>query len=92
MNCSICTGGIIPQRDPNTGKTIWDQGHNAHPVNDGRCCSACNTTVVIPARMGIIFDNMKLSSIREVRNKIKQVGRGGLTAGEKAILQVPLLK
>lgn len=26
-------------------------GNNAQPVNDGRCCDHCNSTVVIPTRM-----------------------------------------
>lgn len=37
--CSIC------QR-PYTGF-----GNNAWPVNEGRCCDACNSEVVIPARI-----------------------------------------
>jgi hypothetical protein len=26
-------------------------GHDAQPVNDGRCCDVCNITVVIPMRL-----------------------------------------
>jgi hypothetical protein len=37
--CSIC-GGLYT-----------DYGHNAQPVNDGRCCVECNSSVVIPARI-----------------------------------------
>ena len=38
--CSIC------------GVAIGDRfGNNAQPVNAGRCCSMCNTTVVIPVRL-----------------------------------------
>ncbi len=29
----------------------WRYGHNAQPVKDGRCCSDCNSMVVIPFRM-----------------------------------------
>jgi hypothetical protein len=43
MNCSICN-------QPIEIMGTWDQGHNAHPVNDGRCCGICNLYVVIPAR------------------------------------------
>ena len=40
MNCSICKN------------TINDKyGNNAEPVNNGRCCNDCNSTVVIPARI-----------------------------------------
>jgi hypothetical protein len=44
MNCSICQNEIQPVGD-------WTQGNNAEPVNDGRCCDQCNSTVVIPARL-----------------------------------------
>ena len=37
--CSIC------------GKEIKGYGHNADPVNAGRCCSECNTLYVIPLRI-----------------------------------------
>jgi hypothetical protein len=37
--CSIC------------GDTLSDYGHNADPVNDGRCCDNCNGVHVIPARI-----------------------------------------
>ncbi len=36
--CVICDG-IINQ-----------YGHNAEPVDKGRCCTICNETIVIPAR------------------------------------------
>ena len=45
LKCSICGDAIEPEA------TGWDQGHNAQPVNDGRCCSWCNGTVVIPQRI-----------------------------------------
>ena len=48
MACSIC-GELI-------GKEAggWEGGHNAQPINDGRCCVICNETVVIPARLNQI--------------------------------------
>ena len=46
LMCSICHRPI--ERDTLTG---WEHGHNAQPINDGRCCSDCNSTVVIPARL-----------------------------------------
>lgn len=48
--CSICfkTIGV----DANG----WDGGHNAQPVNNGRCCESCNDTVVITARLRQMFD------------------------------------
>lgn len=51
--CSICEGHIEPLRD-GKGEIVWEGGHNALPVKDGRCCDECNLTVVIPARMARI--------------------------------------
>lgn len=45
MKCSICFDDI------ETTSWGWDQGHNAEPVNEGRCCSECNLKVVLPARV-----------------------------------------
>ena len=45
MKCSICQGRIPIDADG------WKGGHNAQPVNDGRCCGACNESVVISARL-----------------------------------------
>lgn len=53
MECSICRQEIDKQVDEN-GKVFWDQGHNPDPVmkgDDDRCCSDCNSNVVIPARI-----------------------------------------
>ena len=33
------------------GVMYWDQGNNAQPIDDGRCCNECNATIVIPARL-----------------------------------------
>lgn len=40
--CSIC------------GYMYYGFGNNAEPVNHGRCCDTCNSTVVIPVRMNNI--------------------------------------
>ena len=45
MNCSICKCRIKPDPDG------WGKGHNAQPVNNGRCCGSCNSLVVVPARL-----------------------------------------
>jgi len=33
------------------GKVVWDQGYNAYPIKEGRCCSACDKNLVMPARL-----------------------------------------
>jgi hypothetical protein len=43
--CSICSQPITEQLNG------WTDGHNAQPVNDGRCCQDCNDSVVIPIRI-----------------------------------------
>lgn len=40
--CSIC------------GQPIHGKGHDAFPVENGRCCDECYETVVVPALMGDI--------------------------------------
>ena len=45
--CSIC------------GRQYYHWGNNAWPVNDGRCCDICNSTVVIPARLKLAVENKK---------------------------------
>jgi len=40
-------------------------GHNADPINDGRCCAVCNTTVVVPMRLRIFFDSIDKTKIIE---------------------------
>ena len=40
MKCSICHT-----------EDIGLYGHNAEPVNSGRCCGECNDIVVIPERI-----------------------------------------
>ena len=57
MKCSICGYDIEP--DMVDGKVAWDQGHNAAPVNDGRCCTTCNYTIVVPRRIKDCFNDNK---------------------------------
>ena len=38
-----------------TGKgSLGYFGHNAYPINDGRCCDQCNSTYVIPSHISSI--------------------------------------
>lgn len=58
MKCSICDGEIEKQYmvKPSGERVMyWDGGHNAEPVNTGRCCQSCNDNVVIPVRIAKMF-------------------------------------
>ena len=44
MKCVLCNKEI-----EKVG--TWDQGNNAQPLADGRCCNDCNTFKVIPERI-----------------------------------------
>jgi len=59
MICSICSNEIEPQRKP-SGEIYWEHGHNAAPVKEGRCCSWCNDTLVVPLRIKTYFDNQEV--------------------------------
>jgi len=59
MKCSICGHTVDLHRHPVTKKVYWGEGHNAEPVNDGRCCTVCNNNVVISRRMTDIVQAMK---------------------------------
>ena len=43
--CSICNEQITSNLNG------WDGGHNANPINEGRCCGVCNDLEVVPARL-----------------------------------------
>ncbi len=51
IDCSICGHPIVPEHISG-----WEEGNNAAPINDGRCCNDCNGSVVVPRR---IFDATK---------------------------------
>ena len=53
MKCSICSKQI--KSDSNG----WDKGHNAQPINDGRCCTKCNNEIVIPYRISLMMRKHK---------------------------------
>jgi hypothetical protein len=49
--CCICKRPLEKRYTPE-GVLYWDDGNNAWPIQDGRCCDKCNSEYVIPARMG----------------------------------------
>ena len=50
MKCVIC-GYVVDKHFTSEGRVNWTKGHNAQPVKDGLCCTICNNTIVIPARL-----------------------------------------
>ena len=53
MECSICKEEIDKQY--HNGEMFWDKGHNAQPINNGRCCTNCNNGIVIPYRISLMI-------------------------------------
>ena len=33
----------------------WDGGHNAEPINSGKCCGFCNARIVTPTRIVLCY-------------------------------------
>lgn len=64
MKCSICKGKIDEHRTPQ-GEVYWRHGHNAEPINEGRCCTKCNDSVVLPERLNRLDKGI---SMRQVLN------------------------
>jgi hypothetical protein len=52
----VCTICMLP---------FDEYGHNAWPVNSGRCCNRCQDTVVIPARIRAMRERAAKESARE---------------------------
>ena len=64
MKCSICKEEKL---DKGYGEIY---GHNAQPINDGRCCSVCNIEVVIPTRIKLFQANIDFRD--ETKTKVKK--------------------
>lgn len=55
LKCCICHRPI--EEKVHNGKVYWRDGNNAEPVKHGRCCDACNATVVLNARLkGVAYE------------------------------------
>ena len=73
ITCSICGNKI--EVEP----TGWIYGHNAAPVTNGRCCSACNYLIVIPVRMSYRkIKEMSKSSGTPIRTIIDNIAKSRL--------------
>lgn len=67
LKCSIC------------GEEHGDRyGHNAEPINDGRCCAVCNATVVVPMRLRLFFDSETRTEMikKSIEENIKENNDG----------------
>ncbi len=62
MKCSICKGKIDEHKTLE-GEVYWTHGHNAEPVNEGRCCTKCNNNVVLPERMNRLGTGTNLRQV-----------------------------
>ncbi len=47
-------------------------GHNAEPINDGRCCAVCNFDVVLPTRIRLMFMDKDKTTTEDIIDKLKR--------------------
>jgi len=66
MICSICESPIEVQASG------WARGHNAEPVNSGRCCSVCNDFMVIPARIARLYSRPVMTSRKPTKQELAE--------------------
>ena len=65
MKCSICTSEIDVQANG------YKEGHNAFPISNGRCCTKCNDTEVIPIRIAIMQSGRPMPD-RAIKDILKE--------------------
>lgn len=65
MKCSICTSEIDVQANG------YEGGHNAFPLSNGRCCTKCNDTEVVPMRMAFIASGRPMPTVA-IKDVLKQ--------------------
>ena len=62
MKCSICNkdilGDVVTDSE-GLQKVVFSKGHNAQPINDGRCCDRCNEDIVVPHRIADMMASLK---------------------------------
>ena len=54
LKCCICHGEI--EKKVHNGEVYWETGHNAEPIQEGRCCDKCNDSIVIPVRIARLIN------------------------------------
>ena len=58
--CSICKEPLDILVDAKTDEIYWDHGNNAEPVNSGKCCQLCDTEVVLPTRLQMLYTSRNI--------------------------------
>ena len=68
MKCSICTSEIDVQANG------YEGGHNAFPLSNGRCCTKCNDTEVIPMRIAFMASGrpMPTEPLKDVLKRMRE--------------------
>jgi hypothetical protein len=66
--CSIC------------GSRFDGYGHNAEPINDGRCCDDCNATRVVPERVEAMLNSLEPPQL--VQDRLLRRVYGGTAEAE----------
>ena len=59
MICVICKNEIDKQYTED-GVMYWDQGNNAEPIANGRCCNKCDRDIVVPHRLAEVLINKEV--------------------------------
>ena len=65
MKCSICTSEIDVQANG------YEGGHNAFPISNGRCCTKCNDTEVVPMRIALMASGRPMPTVA-IKDILKQ--------------------
>ena len=50
MKCVLCNEDIQPSAGRLQYAVGWDEGNNAEPLAEGRCCDVCNKDVIAARR------------------------------------------
>ena len=59
MICVICKNEIEKLRTSD-GEMDWDQGNDAMPIAEGRCCDKCDQDIVLPHRLADAMINKEV--------------------------------
>ena len=85
LDCCLCGKQIDEQvtNAKNDKRIIWIDGHNAEPLNSGRCCTDCNNQKVIPYRlMCSIEDGLDKCNalLKQIMHSVKVDGTNNIHA------------